>query len=161
MNFSLGMPITKWWESYINLSPFYKEYKGELPEGKLDNTTWGMSWYSSQTFTLPKKWKAQLSSWGNIGTLDGIYKTSWLGSIDAGTSKSVLKEKLNIRLSVTDIFNTQRWKQKVDFGKVNFNYTRKWESRTVRLQLNWKLGKTNYKSRDRELGAENENNRIK
>jgi iron complex outermembrane recepter protein len=161
MNFSLGTPITKWWENYINLSPFYKEYKGDLPEGKLDNTTWGMSWYSSQTFTLSKKWKAQVSSWGNIGTLDGIYKTSWLGSIDAGTSKSVLKEKLNIRLSVTDIFNTQRWRQEVDFGKVNFNYNRKWESRTVRLQLTWKLGKTNYKSRDRELGAENENNRIK
>lgn len=161
LNFSLGMPVTKWWDSYTNLSPFYKKYKGEIPEGKLDNTTWGMSWYTSHTFALPKKWKAQLSSWGNIGTLDGIYKTSWLGSIDAGASKPVLKEKLNIRLSVTDILNTQRWRQEVDFGKVNFNYTRKWESRTVRLQLTWKLGKTNYKSRDRESGAENENNRIK
>jgi len=161
LNASISLPIKKWWDSYTNLSPFYKEYKGEIPQGKLDNTTWGMSWYSSHTFTLPKKWKAQLSSWGNIATLEGIYKTSWLGSVDAGTSKLIAKDKLNIRVSITDIFNTQRWQQQVHFGDVNFNYYRKWESRTVRLQLTWKFGKTNYKSRERELGAAEENNRIK
>lgn len=161
LNVSLSMPITKWWESYINLNPFYKEYKGEIPAGSLDNTTWGMSWYTNQSFILPKKWKAQLSSWGNIGTLDGIYKTSWLGSLDAGTSKLILKDKLNVRLSVTDIFNTQRWRQEVHFGNVNFNYNRKWESRTIRLQLTWKFGKTNYKLRERESGAQDEINRIK
>jgi hypothetical protein len=120
-----------------------------------------MGWYTSHNFTLPKKLKVQLSSWGNIGTLDGIYKTSWLGSVDAGVSKLVLKDKLNIRISVTDIFNTQRWRQEVDFGNVNFNYNRKWESRSMRLQLTWKFGKTNYKLRDRELGAQDEINRIK
>lgn len=161
LNISLSMPITKWWDSYTNLNPFYKEYKGEIPAGSLDNTTWGMSWYTNQSFILPKKWKAQVSSWGNIGTLDGIYKTSWLGSLDAGTSKLILKDKLNVRLSVTDIFNTQRWRQEVHFGNVNFNYNRKWESRTIRLQLTWKFGKTNYKLRERESGSQEEINRIK
>jgi len=161
LNFNLGLPVAKWLNSYFNLSPFYKEFTGEIPAGKLDNSTWGMGWYSSLTFTLPKKWRAQLSSWGNIGTLDGMYKTSWLGSVDAGLSRSVLNDKLNIRLSMTDIFNTQRWRQVVDFGNVNFNYNRKWESRSIRLQLTWKFGKTDYKQRDRELGAQQEMNRIK
>lgn len=161
LNFSLGMPVTKCWDSYFNLSPFYKAFEGQTPAGRLDNNTWGMSWYTSHNFSLPKKWKAQISSWGNIGTLDGMYKTSWLGSIDAGVSKALLKDKLTARLSVTDIFNTQRWRQDVNFNEVQFNYTRKWESRTIRLQLTWKFGKTNYQKRDRESGAENENNRIK
>ncbi len=161
LNLNLGMPVTKWWNSYCNLSPFYKEFRGEIPAGKLDNSTLGMSWYTSQNFTLPQKWRVQLSSWGNVATLDGIYRTSWLGSVDAGASKSVLKEKLNIRLSITDIFNTQRWRQQVDFGNVNFNYNRKWESRSIRVQLTWKFGKANYKQRDRELGAQDEINRIK
>ena len=160
-NFSLGMPITKWWESYTNLSPFYKEFNGTIPEGKLDNSTWGMNWYTSHTFSLPKKWKAQISSWGNIATRDAMSKTAWLGSVNAGTSKSVLNDKLNIRVSVTDIFNTQRWKQETNFGNVHFDYTRKWESRNIRLQLTWKFGKTSYKERERELGAQEENNRIK
>jgi iron complex outermembrane recepter protein len=161
INLNLGLPITKWLNSYFNLTPFYKEFKGNIPAGSLNNTTWGMGWYSSHTFTLPKKWRAQLSSWGNVGTLDGIYRTAWLGSVDAGVGKQVWKEKLNLRLSVTDIFNTQRWKQEVDFGNVNFNYNRKWESRSIRLQVTWKFGKTNYKQRDRELGVQQEMNRIK
>lgn len=161
LNFSLGMPVKKWWEGYFNLGPYYKLFKGEIPEGKLDNTAWGMSWYSSQNFTLPKKWKAQLSSWGNIATRDAMSRSSWLGSLDAGISKSVLKEKLNLRLAVIDIFNTQRWRQEANFGNVNYNYNRKWESRNIRLQLSWKFGKTNYKERNRELGAQEEINRIK
>jgi len=161
LNFSLGMPFAKWWEGYFNLSPFYKEFKGEVPEGKLDNSAWGMGWYSSQTFSLPKKWKVQLSSWGNIATRDAMSRSSWLGSVDAGVSKPVFKEKLNIRISVTDMFNTQRWRQEAAFGNVNYNYNRKWESRNIRLQLTWKFGKTNYKARNRELGAQDEINRIK
>jgi outer membrane receptor protein involved in Fe transport len=161
LNLNLGIPVVKWWNSYFNLSPFYKEFRGQIPAGKIDNTTWGMNWYTSHNFTLPKKWRAQLSSWGNIGTRDGIYKISWLGSVDAGIGKSVLKDKLNIRLSVTDIFNTQRWRQQVDFEKVNFNYNRKWESRSFRLQLALKFGKTNYKQRERLLGSQDEINRIK
>jgi iron complex outermembrane recepter protein len=161
LNVGLGMPVTKWWDSYTNLSPFYKEFKGEIPEGKLDNTTWGMNWYSSHNFSLPKKWKVQLSTWGNIATQEAMASTAWLGSVNTGISKSVFNDKLNLRLSVTDIFNTQRWRQEVNFGNVNYNYQRKWESRNIRLQLTWKFGKTSFKARERESGAQIENNRIK
>lgn len=161
MNFSLGVPVTKWWDSYSNFSPFYKEFDGQIPEGKLDNSTWGMNWYSSHNFTLPKKWKAQISTWGNVATRDAMSKTAWLGSVNAGAGKLIVKDRLDIRLSVTDIFNTQRWKQQVNFGNVNYQYNRKWESRNIRLQCNWKIGKTNYRSRERQLGAQDEINRIK
>lgn len=161
LNISLGMPVTKWWDSYINLSPHYKQFNGAIPQGSLDNNAWGMGWYGSQSFSLPKKWKIQLSSWGSIATRNAMTKTAWLGSLDAGVSKSILKDKLSIRLSATDIFNTQRWKQTVDFGNVHYDYLRKWESRTIRLQLTWKFGKTGYKARDRESGAQDQLNRVK
>ena len=161
LSVNLSVPVTKWWDGYVNLNPFYKEYQGTIAQGKLDNSTWGMSWYCSNNFSLPKKWKLQLSSWGNVGTLDGINKTSGLGSVDAGVSKAFLKDKMTIRVSATDIFNTQRWRQQVNFGDVNFNYQRKWESRSIRLQLTWKFGKSSYKARDRELGAQDQLDRIK
>lgn len=161
MNFSLGMPVTKWWDNYINLSPHYKQFRGAITQGSLDNNAWGMGWYASESFSLPQKWRIQLSSWGSIATRTAMNKTASLGSVDAGISKLVCKDKLNIRLSATDIFHTQRWKQEVDFGNVKYNYLRQWESRTVRLQLTWKFGKTNYNARDREPGAQEEINRIK
>jgi hypothetical protein len=161
MNVGLGMPITKWWDSYTNLSPFYKEYRGNIPAGSFNNNTLGMSWYTSHTFSFKNNWKTQLSSWGNVATLDGMYRTSWLGSVDAGVSKTFLKDRLSCRVAVTDIFNTQRWQQRVALGDVNFNYYRKWESQRVSIQLTWKFGKTNYGKRERETGAEEANGRIK
>lgn len=161
LNVSLGMPVTKWWDSYINLSPHYKKFSGAIAQGSLDNEAWGMGWYGSESFSLPKKWKIQISSWGSIATRNAMTKTAWLGSVDGGVSKPVLKDKLNIRISVTDIFNTQRWKQTVDFGNVNYNYQRKWESRSIRLQLTFKFGKSSYKARERELGAQDQLDRVK
>ena len=95
MNFSLGMPITKWWNNYINLSPHYKKFTGAIQQGSLDNNAWGMGWYTSQSFNLPKKIKLQVSSWGSIATRNAMSKTAWLGSVDAGVAKSVLKSTLN------------------------------------------------------------------
>lgn len=161
LNVSLGMPVTKWWDSYINLSPHFNTFSGRLPQGNLDNKAWGMGWYGSQRFSFPGKWNVQVSSWGSIATRNAMYKTAWLGSVDAGVSKSIMKDKLNLRLSVTDIFQTQRWLQYVDFGNVRYNYNRKWESQQVRLQLTWKFGKTVFRERERELGAQEEMNRVK
>ncbi len=161
VNASLGMPVKKWWYSYTNISPFHKQFNGVVPEGKLDNKAFGMSWYTGQNFSLPKNFTVQLSSWGNVATEDAMSNTAWLGSVDLGAGKSILRKKMDIRLSVTDIFNTQRWRQHVDFGRVNYNYLRKWESRNFRLQLSWKLGKTNYNARNRELGALDSDGRIK
>lgn len=161
LNVSLGLPVTKWWESYFNLSPHFNTFSGSLPQGNLDNQAWGMGWYGSQRFSLPGKWNVQVSSWGSIATRNAMIKTAWLGSVDAGISKSISKDRINLRLSVTDIFQTQRWLQYVDFGNVRYDYNRKWESQQVRLQLTWKFGKTSFRERERELGAQDEMNRVK
>ena len=161
VNASLGLPVKKWWYSYTNVSPFHKQFSGVVPEGRLDNKAWGMSWYTSHNFSLSKNYTLQLSSWGNIATEDAMSKTAWLGSVDLAAGKSLAKKKLEVRISVTDIFNTQRWRQDVNFGRVHYNYQRKWESRNFRLQLSWKLGKTNFKERQRASGAETETIRIK
>lgn len=161
LNLSLGIPVTKWWDMYNNLSPFYKEFRGEIKERRLDNSAAGMNWYTSHTFSLPEKWKIQLSSWGNLATRDALNNSAWLGSVDAGIGKSIIKDRMNLRLSVTDIFNTQKWRQVTQFGDVNFNYYRKWESRGLRLQMTWKFGKSSYRARERELGAREEIDRIK
>lgn len=173
MNFNIGeekrfyveagisVPITKWWSSYSNLSPRYNAYSGTIPEGELKNKAWAMGWYTSHRFSLPEKWNLQLSSWGSIATKDAISKTAWLGSVDIAGGKSFLKERLSLRASVTDIFDTQRWQQRTAIGNVQFTYLRKWESRTFTIQVGWKLGKTNYKARERKMGAQEEMDRIK
>lgn len=160
-NLSLGIPIRSWWFSYNSINSFYNVYKGQIAEGAINNRAFGMGWYTQQSLSLKKDWKLQLSSWGNSGTRDALFKTSWLGSIDIGVQKAWAKGKWNARLAVNDVFNTQRWQQRVQFADMQFTYYRKWESRGVSLQLNWKFGKTNYQARQRSRGNEAEEGRIK
>ena len=161
INLSLNLPVNKWWDLYANLSPNYKRYQGQVPEGIIDQGAWAMNWYGSNSFSLPKQWKIQLSTWGNIATKDAMSSTAWLGSVDLGVGKSWKDKPWSCRIAVTDIFNTQRWKEEVDFGNVHYNYLRKWESRNLRLQVTYKFGKTKFSKRDRELGSVSEEGRIK
>ena len=73
--------------------------------------------------------------------------------------KLQLKDKASVRLSVTDIFNTQQWKQRVQFANMDFTYRRKWESRGVRIQFSWSFGKTKFTARERDTNQDA--NRIK
>ena len=100
-----------------------------------------------------------MSSWFNAATTEAIFKAKSLGSLDLGIKKSILKSKGSVTLSVNDIFNTQRWYQTVAFANQDFSYVRKWESRGVRLQLNFSFGKTKFSARERETNADA--NRIK
>ena len=123
---SAPLPIAQWWEGYVNITGFFNHYKGRLPNGILDQKTFGMNYYIQQNFKLGRGWSTQLSSWFNAGTTEAIYKTSALGSLDWSVKKTVLKEKGSLRLAFTDIFNTQQWKQTVQFANMDFSYRRKW-----------------------------------
>ncbi len=156
---SAPLPIAKWWEGYVNITGFFNHYRGQLPNGLLDQKTFGMNYYIQQNFKLGKGWSTQLSSWFNAGTTEAIYKTSALGSLDWSIKKMLFGEKASMRFTFSDIFNTQQWKQTVQFANMDFSYRRKWESRGIRLQFNWSFGKSKFQARERSTNQDA--NRIK
>jgi len=159
INISAPLPITKWWDGYANVTGFLNHYKGVLPNEILNEKTLGLNYYIQQNFKLGKGWSTQMSSWFNAGTKQAIFKTSALGCLDLAAKKTLLKDKASLRLSITDIFNTQQWKQRVQFANMDFTYRRKWESRGVRLQFSWSFGKTKFTARERDTNQDA--NRIK
>jgi hypothetical protein len=65
-------------------------------------------------------------------------------------------------ISFTDIFFTAPWKSINDFGGLYVKGSGDWESRSVRLNFNWRFGNKQINaSRERKTGLENENKRIK
>ena len=159
LTISAPLPITKWWEGYANVTGFYNHYKGVLPNGILNQKTVGMNYYIQNNFKLGNGWSTQVSSWFNSGTKEAIFKTKALGSLDVAVKKNILKDKGSIRLTMTDVFNTQQWRQEVQFANMDFTYRRKWESRGVRLQFSWSFGKSKFSARERDTNQDA--NRIK
>ena len=158
-NFSMPIPINKWWDGYLSITGFINHYKGILPDAILNEKTPGMNYYVQQNFKLGLKWDMQLSSWFNSGTTEAIFKNKSLGSLDLGVRKTFLKDRATLGVTMLDIFNTQRWQQSVNYANQNFTYRRKWESRGLRIQLSWRFGKTTFKERERTTNADAE--RIK
>lgn len=161
LTISAPLPITKWWEGYINITGFFNHYKGQLPNGILDQKTFGMNYYIQQNFKLGKGWSTQLSSWFNAGTTEAIYKTSALGSLDWSIKKMLFSEKASLRFTFSDIFNTQQWKQTVQFANMDFSYRRKWESRGIRLQFSWSFGKSKFQARERTTNQDADRIKVK
>ena len=82
-------------------------------------------------------------------------------SIDAGLQKKLWKKRGNIKLSVSDIFDSQGWSGQNDFGALKLRAMGTWESRQVKFNLTYLLGNSQVKgSRNRRTGLEDESKRA-
>jgi hypothetical protein len=83
-------------------------------------------------------------------------------SVDAGIQKKILKDRGNLKLSVSDIFKTQEWSGENNFGALAMKARGGWESRRAKINFTYLIGNTDVKSaRRRTTGIEDESKRIK
>jgi outer membrane receptor protein involved in Fe transport len=164
LSFSAPIPITKWWSSYTNITGYHVINQGDYGADKIVNlSATAMNLYTQHTFTLPKDWKLELSSWYNSPSIwEGTFEMESQYSIDAGVSKSIMNGRANIKLSVSDIFRTTPFSGASQFGPLFMTVNGDWDSRRVSLNLNYRFGNNQVKSsRRRKTGMEDESSRIK
>ena len=83
-------------------------------------------------------------------------------ALEAGIQKKLFDGRGNIKLSVSDIFQTQRWNGVSTFGGFYIEANGGWESRRLKLNFSYMLGNNQVKtSKNRKSGLEAESSRIK
>jgi hypothetical protein len=83
-------------------------------------------------------------------------------SIDAGIQKRILDNRGNIKIGIADIFKSQGWSGRNNFGALAMRASGEWESRQVKINFTYLMGNKDVKgSRKRSTGLEDESNRIK
>jgi iron complex outermembrane receptor protein len=159
---SLPITVAKWWNAYFNLSLSHIDNQADYGDGAIvDIQVVSYTIYQSQTFTLPKGFKAEVSGYySGPGVWGGVfeYEANW--SLDVGLQKKLFKEKLKARVSAGNIFNQLGWQ-----GESNFNGLRSvgygmWDSRNVSLSLSYNFGNQSLKSKKRKTGIEDESGRV-
>jgi hypothetical protein len=81
--------------------------------------------------------------------------------MDAGLSKNLLDNKVNIKFSVSDIFNTYRQTITSTYEGLDYDLYQKNESRWFKLNISYKFGKNEIKpARRRSTGLETEQSRM-
>ncbi|RZM23207.1 MAG: TonB-dependent receptor [Pedobacter sp.] len=114
---------------------------------------------ANTSIPLPAAITLDLNGYYQTAMSYGVIRLQPMYAVNGGLRKSFLQSKLSLRLSVSDIFHTQRTEYNSDFEGIQRYGLNTSESTVVRATLSYKFGKI--KSRkNRKTGVEDEQNRI-
>ncbi|MHB8206023.1 TonB-dependent receptor domain-containing protein [Mucilaginibacter sp.] len=161
-NASLSIPVTvtKWWSIQFDATAFYLKFKSDTLSGGMINR--GKLAYvakANQTFTFAG-FKAELFANYQSPLTYGIYDIQARYNVDAGISHSFDNKKLNIKFSVSDIFNTQRNNLDINYQSDDMQIRQKQESRIARLSLTYNFGNSSIKKREHKTAMGEEGSRA-
>ncbi len=161
-NVSAPVQIARFWNAYFNASASHLDNQADYGDGAVvDVQAFTYNIYQQHTFDLPAGFKGEISGyfsgpgvWGGVF----IYETSW--SLDLGLQRKFFNDRLNVRLSLNDLFYETGWDGYSDFdGLLSYGGGR-WDSRRASLSLNYQFGNEQVKSRKRQTAIEAEAGRV-
>jgi outer membrane receptor protein involved in Fe transport len=164
LTLTLGIPvvITPWWHTYNSLQGFYNQYKGVYNGFDLDKGYASFMLYTQQNFILPDGWKGDLTGMYKSTAISGPSIVSPMWMVSAGISKSLWKDKANIKLNVQDIFQSMQFKGKLNFGDINAHSQFHLLDRAANLTFTWNFGNRKIKvNQYKNTGIQQEENRLK
>ncbi|RYY57244.1 MAG: TonB-dependent receptor [Chitinophagaceae bacterium] len=136
-----NMPLTKWWTNNTNLNLFNDDYSGTVPGAAIDLQATSFIFNTTQQFKLTKTFLAELTGFYRNGWLEGVLRVKSIWHLGAGLSKQVWNKKGTIRLSVRDIFWTQKLKARSRYGNVDLAMNQVSDTRIVSLGFNYSFSK--------------------
>ncbi len=163
-SFSISAPtqLTKKWSAYFNVGLSYLDNQADYGEGAIvDVQAFTYSIYQQHTFTLPAGFKGEISGYyAGPGVWGGVfrYESSW--SLNLGLQRKFLQERLNIRLSGSDLFYESGWDGFSKFDGLTTAGRGRNDTRRISLSVSYNFGNENVKSRKRKTGIEEEADRV-
>ncbi len=161
-NASLPFQIKPWWSSYFNVNMFHQNNQSDYGDGAVvDVQAFSYSFYQQQSFTLGNEWTAEVSGWySGPGIWGGVFLYDPSFSLDLGLQKKFFQKKLNVKLSVSDIFYQSFWSGFSEFDGLYSEGSGRWDSRRFAVNLSYNFGNQQVKSRSRKTGIEAESGRV-
>ncbi len=161
-NVSAPVQILKNWNAYFNAGISHLDNQANYGEGAVvDVQALTYNIFQQHTFTLPAGFTGEISGYySGPGVWGGVfeYESSW--SLDLGLQRKFLKDRLNVRVNVSDIFYETGWDGFSDFNGLYAKGGGRWDSRRASLSLGYRFGNENVKSRKRTTGIESEAGRV-
>jgi hypothetical protein len=162
INIGAPLPIAKWWEGFLNINIYNARYNADFGEGKVLNIAQtSANIYSEHTFSLGKGFKYQVSGWYNSPMVWGAFNVNQMWSVDMAIQKKCFGDRGNLRLSLDDVFLTNRMTGFTNFGGVDMQLKSRNETRIGRVSFSYRFGGNDVaKARDRKTGLEDEAKRV-
>lgn len=163
LSLEAGIPVTKWLTTNIYSEVQYAEYKSQLYTETLNSK--GTYWFFSanNNFQLGKGWSAELSGQYITNFIDSQFSFGDYGYVTIGCQKKILKDKGSLKLSLSDVFFTNRIRGRINnLYLTDANWYGPSDTRVASLTFSWRFGKvTNSKPKHTGSGSETEQGRVK
>lgn len=155
-NISAPLQLAKKWSTYLNLSASHINNQADYGEnGIVDVQAFSYTIYAQNTIELPLDIKGEISGYySGPGVWGGVfeYESSW--SLNFGLQRKFLQEKMNVRLSVNDVFFESGWDGFSEFNGLYSEGGGRFDSRRAAVSISYDFGNQNVKSRKRKTGIE-------
>jgi outer membrane receptor protein involved in Fe transport len=138
---SANTPITKWWMSSLAINVFNNRYKGQVSNTPIALEATSFVVNGIQQFKLNKTLTAEINGRYRNGWLEGLIKARPVGFIGAGLSQQLMKNKATLRLTVRDVFYTQKFKGESRYGNVDFSFQDIRDTRTLSIGFTYRFNK--------------------
>lgn len=159
LNVNAPVTFTSFWKSNTNVTGFYLGFKADRPEANLDYGQYALQLNSNHSFTILPTLTAEATLNYQSGLRYSIYKIGSSWSTDLGVSKSLKDKRANVKLSVSDIFNTRTQHVSTQYSNLNATIDQKRETRVFRLSFSYNFGNTKI-SGPRQASKSEEQRRV-
>ncbi len=128
----------------------------------MDLDVFAYNLYMQNSAKLGKGWTGELGGWYSSPSIwQGTFKSKAMWSVDAGVQKAMMKGKGNLKVSVSDVFQTMRWGGTSNFAGQYVYSEGGWESRVFKVNFTYRFGNIQVKAaRQRKTGLEDESQRV-
>jgi hypothetical protein len=154
------LEIKEWWSTSNMVQVTYNRFKSLIGDDYLDNAQTSYMLRTQHNLNLPKGFKLELIGmylgpqiWGQ-GMIDGF------GWVDAGITKSIMKDKLTISVNGTDLFRTQVIYADIKFAEIDTNFRQYRNNQGVRFTLKYNFSKGESFRVKSDSGSSEERNRL-
>jgi hypothetical protein len=151
--------INKNWTVNSNLNLFYNHFNTRFLNDVYEVGKFSGVVTITQSITLPWDLTGEITTVYNASNVSGLIKTEALGSVNVGLQKKVFDKKGSLRINVTDIFYTNRARNSVVYPGFDIHFNNYPETRIIRLNFTYNIGKTGDAMRKRN-GQDEERKRI-
>ncbi|RYZ45721.1 MAG: hypothetical protein EOP49_24625 [Sphingobacteriales bacterium] len=153
--------VTKWWNNVTNWNVYYARYEGNIANTPLNNGRPTFDVNTTNTFTLPRDFSAELGMFYQARQLYGYMDVQPVWMLNAGIQKNFLDKKATIRINIQDIFWTGYPRATSNYTGYHEDFIAERETRVANISFTYRFGKrTVPQSRRRTSGAEEEKRRA-
>jgi hypothetical protein len=160
LTISFPVKVMKGWNLQMNFIGLYSRFDYTYKDSPILVEQISGTFNGSNTLVLPHGWTGEITGWLTTPSIQGLARAPLSGSVDLGIQKT-LGLKFKAKLSLQDVFHSNRYKGKINVPSFTSDYTLRFDTRVVMLNLTYAFGNQKLKAaRQRRLGSEDESQRA-